>query len=262
MGINGGYGSHRYPITGAADQQSSYTTLVNQMYMGLAAANIGSSWGWDLGAFYMAPPYGTCAPGDVDGFDKRNKISCSHAGCLVYPGNVTHPGGCMHEGEIFTRWLQFGIFSSTFRTHCEACEIRVWMYAEPYRTQVFRTFHMRQALQPYTYTAGWQAYRTGVQTVRGMYFDWPEEAQSYNVSRMVFDNSYITNPTNVSQEIQFAFGNNFFARLAPDAEAERRPTQAAAGRSAPLRVHRWQLLWPCQDEPRHRAGGGSSGQQG
>lgn len=45
------YGSHRYPITGAADQQSSYTTMVNQMYMGLAAANIGSSWGWDLGAF-------------------------------------------------------------------------------------------------------------------------------------------------------------------------------------------------------------------
>jgi hypothetical protein len=96
----------------------------------------------------MAPPYGTCAPGDDQGFEMRNKISCSHALCLAYPGNTTHPGGCMHEGEIFTRWLQFGVFSSTFRTHCEACEIRVWMYPEPYRTHMFRTFHLRQALQP------------------------------------------------------------------------------------------------------------------
>ena len=96
----------------------------------------------------MAPPYGTCAPGDDQGFEMRNKISCSHPLCLAYPGNVTHPGGCMHEGEIFTRWLQFGVFSTTFRTHCEACEIRVWMYPEPYRTQLFRTFHLRQALQP------------------------------------------------------------------------------------------------------------------
>ena len=54
----------------------------------------------------------------------------------------------MHEGELFTRWLQFGVFSSTFRTHCEACEIRVWMYPEPYRTHMFRTFHLRQSLQP------------------------------------------------------------------------------------------------------------------
>ena len=210
MGINGGYGSHRYPVTGAADQQSSYTTMVNQMYMGLAAANIGSSWGWDLGAFYMAPPYGTCAPGDTDGFQARNKISCSHPKCLDYPGNVSHPGGCMHEGEIFTRWLQFGVFSATFRTHCEACEIRVWMYPEPYRTQLFRTYHIRQALQPYTYTAGWKAHRTGVQPVRGMYIDFPEEEQAYNLSRMVFDNSFVTNPTNVSQEIQFSFGDDFF----------------------------------------------------
>eukprot|EP01052_Picozoa_sp_SAG31_P048623 SAG31_NODE_10253_length_1164_cov_1.323944_1_plen_142_part_10 len=99
----------------------------------------------------MAPPYGTCPPGDDQGFDKRNKISCSHPLCLAYPGNATHPGGCMHEGEIFTRWLQFGVFSSTFRTHCEACEIRVWMYPEPYRTQLFRAFHLRQALQPYVF---------------------------------------------------------------------------------------------------------------
>jgi len=60
------------------------------------------------------------------------------------------PSGCLHEGEIFTRWLQFGVFSSTFRTHCEACEIRVWMYPEEYRSQLFRTYHMRQALMPYT----------------------------------------------------------------------------------------------------------------
>jgi len=33
MGINGGYGSHRYPVTGSADQQSSYTTMASQMYV-------------------------------------------------------------------------------------------------------------------------------------------------------------------------------------------------------------------------------------
>jgi hypothetical protein len=109
MGINGGYGSHRYPITGSADQQASWTTMTNQMYMGLAAANIGSSWGWDLGSFYMAPPYATCASGDTTDFSRRNSISCGHQACLNHPGNVTHAGGCQHEGQMYTRWLQFGV---------------------------------------------------------------------------------------------------------------------------------------------------------
>ena len=42
-----------------------------------------------------------------------------------------------------------------------------------------------------------------------MYFDFPDEPQAYNLSRMKFDNSYNTNPTNVSQEIQFAYGDDF-----------------------------------------------------
>jgi hypothetical protein len=43
-----------------------------------------------------------------------------------------------------------------------------------------------------------------------MYIDFPNDDQAYNLSRMVFDNSYATNPTNVSQEVQFSFGDDFF----------------------------------------------------
>ena len=43
-----------------------------------------------------------------------------------------------------------------------------------------------------------------------MYIDFPNADQAYNLSRMVFDNSEATNPMNVSQEVQFSFGDDFF----------------------------------------------------
>ena len=114
----------------------------------------------------------------------------------------------LYVSDLLETSLQ--VFSATFRTHCEACEIRPWFQPEPFRSEIFRAYHLRQALQPYIYTAGWKAHVTGVQTVRGMYYDFPEQEAAYNFSRMVFDNSYVTNPDNVSQQIQFSFGDDFF----------------------------------------------------
>ncbi len=44
MGINGGYGAHRYPLIGSGDTEASWATASYQMYMNIAGANVATMW--------------------------------------------------------------------------------------------------------------------------------------------------------------------------------------------------------------------------
>ena len=116
----------------------------------------------DLGGFYGAVPYSQCPPNDpgytakcdpARGGDPTlsgcNVNSCEPAGCHAYPGNVSTAGLCMHDPELHLRWLQQGALSHVFRTHCEACEIRPWMFPPGWPDLMFRAYHLRAALLPY-----------------------------------------------------------------------------------------------------------------
>ena len=87
-------------------------------------------------------------------------------GCQQFPGNATTPGLCRHDPELHLRWLQQGALSSVrpplkmtrtrplcltsygspptgqvFRTHCEGCEIRPWMFPEGWPDLMSRCPH-------------------------------------------------------------------------------------------------------------------------
>jgi alpha-glucosidase len=155
----GGLGNHRYEIGFSGDTISVWASLAFQPWFTATAANVGYAyWSHDIGGHI---------PGAVD-------------------------------GELFTRWVQFGAFSPILRTHTTKnpdSERRIWAYPEPYSDILRDTYHLRYALQPYIYTEARRTYDTGVAFLRPLYYDWPESDEAYTTkNEYVFGENMIAAP--------------------------------------------------------------------
>ncbi len=139
----GGLGNHRYQIGFSGDTVSVWDSLAFQPWFTATAANVGYAyWSHDIGGHM---------PGAVD-------------------------------PELYTRWVQFGVFSPILRTHTTKnpdSERRIWAYPEPYSTVLRSSFQLRYALQPYIYTEARRTYDTGVAFLRPLYYDFPEANEAY-----------------------------------------------------------------------------------
>ena len=138
----GGMGSHRYPIGFSGDTYGTYGSLTFQPYFTATASNVCFGyWGHDIGGHLQI--------------------------------GETNP-------ELMLRWLQFGVFSPIFRTHGASQagnERRIWKYDN--FPLLLETVKLRYALMPYIYNACRQAYDTGVSICRPLYYEWPEQNESY-----------------------------------------------------------------------------------
>ena len=86
------------------------------------------------------------------------------------------------DPELFTRWIQFGIFSPILRTHTTKnadAERRIWAYPEPFSDIMRESFQQRYAMQPYLYTEARRTYDTGIAFLRPLYYDSPEAPEAY-----------------------------------------------------------------------------------
>ena len=84
--------------------------------------------------------------------------------------------------ELYTRWIQFGIFSPILRTHTTKnanAERRIWAYPPEFADAMRDAFQLRYAMIPYIYTAARRAYDSGVSMVHPLYYDWPDADQAY-----------------------------------------------------------------------------------
>ena len=142
----GGLGSHRYQLGFSGDTHILWSVLGYLPDFTATPSNVGYGyWGHDLG-----------------GHMQRGNIP-------------TDP-------ELYTRWLQYGVFSPIFKTHCTSSEIierRIWMFEDHYE-YMKDAFELRYALTPYIYGAARQAYDTGVSLCRPMYYDYPEADAAYD----------------------------------------------------------------------------------
>lgn len=182
----GGLGSHRYQLGFSGDTIIKWEVLEFLPYFTATAANVGYGyWGHDLG------------------------------GHMQYKDKPTDP-------ELFTRWLQYGVFSPLFKTHCTQSEIlerRIWTFENHYE-YMLDAFNLRYALSPYIYNASRQAYDTGVSICRPMYYDYPEASQAYDFkAQYMFGDDIlaatICEPVNpetgtASRQIWFPAGNDWF----------------------------------------------------
>jgi alpha-glucosidase (family GH31 glycosyl hydrolase) len=155
----GGLGNHRYQIGFSGDTISVWDSLAFQPWFTATAANVGYAyWSHDIGGHM---------PGAVD-------------------------------PELYTRWIQFGIYSPILRTHTTKnpdSERRIWAYPEPYSGIMRYAFHQRYAMQPYIYTEARRTYDTGVAFLRPLYYDWPEADEAYsNKDEYTFGQQMIVAP--------------------------------------------------------------------
>ncbi|HEX8891831.1 MAG TPA: TIM-barrel domain-containing protein, partial [Terriglobales bacterium] len=155
----GGLGNHRYQIGFSGDTISVWESLAFQPWFTATAANVGYAyWSHDIGG---------------------------HMPGVVAP-------------ELYTRWIQFGIYSPILRTHTTKnanAERRIWAYPEPYSDIMRDLFHERYALIPYIYTEARRTYDTGVAFLHPLYYHWPEANEAYDMkNEYVFGSQMIVNP--------------------------------------------------------------------
>jgi alpha-glucosidase (family GH31 glycosyl hydrolase) len=155
----GGLGNHRYQIGFSGDTISVWDSLAFQPWFTATAANVGYAyWSHDIGGHM--------------------------------PGAV--------GAELYTRWIQFGVFSPILRTHTTKnpdAERRIWAYPEPFSDVMRNAFHERYAMQPYIYTEARRTYDTGVAFLHPLYYEWPEEDASYTTKgEYVFGQNMIVAP--------------------------------------------------------------------
>lgn len=141
----GNEGHQRYPIGFSGDSYRTWETLRFEPYMTAAASNIAYGW-WshDIG------------------------------------GHTSGTG----DGELFTRWVQFGVFSPIMRIHSTKGEFydqRPWMFESTNVQDVLRdTLQLRHALIPYLYTMAWRGHRESLPLMLPMYYDYPECEAAYH----------------------------------------------------------------------------------
>ena len=147
----GGLGNHRYQIGFSGDVVISWNSLNYQPYFTSTASNVlYGYWSHDLGGHMF---------GKIP--DDQKKI----------------------DPELYTRWMQFGVFSPIFRTHSTKdprMQKEVWNFTGIYFDALSDAINLRYALVPYIYTMARKTYDSGISVCRPMYYDYPDKQEAYN----------------------------------------------------------------------------------
>ena len=142
----GGIGSHRYQVGFSGDTYANWQVLSYLPYFTATASNAGYGyWGHDIGGH-------------------------------MQPKGVKHT-----DPELYTGWVQSGVFTPIFKTHSTkdmTMEKRFWVFPEHFDA-MREAIRLRYDLAPYIYRAARQAYDTGVSMTRPLYYYWPEEEKAY-----------------------------------------------------------------------------------
>ena len=143
----GGLGSHRYQTGFSGDIYIAWDALAFLPWFTSTASNVGYGyWGHDIG-------------GHMFHKEDEKKI----------------------DPELYLRWLQYGVFTPVFKTHCtknSIIERRIWQYPN-HMMDMRAAMHLRYALVPYIYAAARETFDTGVSMCRPMYYSHPEHDLAY-----------------------------------------------------------------------------------
>lgn len=80
--------------------------------------------------------------------------------------------------DLYVRWVQLGTFSPVLRLHSHHGDRLPWQYAAG-AAPAADFLRLREALTPYTYSAGWEATQTGQPISRPLYLDDPSSPEAY-----------------------------------------------------------------------------------
>ena len=168
----GGLGSHRYPLAFSGDTYATWPMLAYLPYFTATASNVNYGW-WshDIG------------------------------------GHMFHKTQKATDPELYTRWLQYGVFTPIFKTHStkdpriERC---IWCFPD-HMFLMRDAIRLRYTLAPYIYNAARENYDTGVGMCRPMYYDYPESDKAYETpEQFMFGNDILA--TTITQPVDSITG--------------------------------------------------------
>jgi alpha-glucosidase len=96
-----------------------------------------------------------------------------------YCGDITdYPA----MAELYTRWMQFGIFNPLSRAHHEGNNAaEPWMFGEAAEKNSKAAIELKYQLFPYLYTYARKAHDTGLPIVRGLFMEYPNDEEAVKV---------------------------------------------------------------------------------
>ncbi len=111
----------------------------------------------------------------------------------VHYGYWSHDIGGHHfgetDGELFTRWMQYGIYSPILRTHAtkqSTNDRQFWECGLPYSRLMKEAVKKRYERAPYIYSEARACYDEGISLCRGMYIEHPELDQAYSQDQQYY----------------------------------------------------------------------------
>lgn len=99
--------------------------------------------------------------------------------------------------ELFSRWLELGVFSPFFRTHSviNSKPREPWAFGEPYTGINRNIIDRRYELIPELYSEFKNAHDTGLPMVRPLFLNYPEDQKSYELSdEFLFGDKFLVAP--------------------------------------------------------------------
>lgn len=171
-------GSQQYgAVLWSGDISASWKTMRTQLTEGLQMGMSGY-------------PYWTL---DIGGFFTVHK-NWKHRGCggSANPNMLWFWQGDFEEGaddlgyrELYTRWLEFGVFLPVFRSHGTDTPREIWRFGEPgemFYDAIASFIRLRYRLMPYIYSMAARVHFEDYTMMRSLLFDFPEDERARGAS--------------------------------------------------------------------------------
>lgn len=96
-----------------------------------------------------------------------------------YCGDITdYPA----MAELYTRWMQFGVFCPLSRAHHEGDNaVEPWMFGDIVEKNAKAAIELKYQLFPYLYTYSRKAHDTGLPVTRGLFMEYPNDPEALKI---------------------------------------------------------------------------------
>jgi len=105
-------------------------------------------------------------------------------------------GGEEFNPELYTRWLQYGVFQPIYRPHAqEHIASEPVFHDEKTKSLARKSINLRYSLLPYNYTIAFENSKTGVPLMRPLFFEEPQNDSLFDVSQTyLWGDNFLVSP--------------------------------------------------------------------